>query len=138
MLIFLPLLHLLATCALPPARKTQVTVEVQNVQAATGSVEIGFFRPCDGFPNKCRPAESKQVKATKGSIHAIFEVDPGDYALAVFHDLNNNGKIDTRFLIPREPYGFSNNIRPRFSAPNFNECRVQVGHDPRTFIVRIE
>ncbi|MBO0952226.1 DUF2141 domain-containing protein [Fibrella forsythiae] len=138
MLIFLSLLPFLFNPTLPPVRKTMITVEVHNVRATTGKVQIGVFKPCEGFPDKCRPVESKQVTATKGTVHAVFEVDPGEYAFAVFHDLNENGKIDMRFFVPREPYGFSNNIRPRFSAPNFSECRVQIGHEPKTFSVRIE
>lgn len=138
MLIFLSLLSILINPASFPARKTMVTVEVHNVRAASGKVEIGLFKPCAGFPDKCRPAESKQVTASKGIVHAVFEVDPGEYALAVFHDLNNNGKIDTRFFIPKEPYGFSNNVRPRFSAPTFAECRVYIGQEAKTLTVRIE
>ncbi len=138
MLIFLSLLSILTTPIIPPVNKTRFTVEVQNVQTATGTVEIGLFKPCDGFPDKCRPTESKQVKATKGSVRAVFDVDPGEYALAIYHDVNSNGKIDMRFMIPREPYGFSNNIRPRFSAPKFRECRIQVGNEAKTVAVRIE
>lgn len=138
MLIFLSLLNLLSAPTPPPARKTLFTVEVHNIRAATGTVQIGLYKPCDGFPDKCKPTESKHVTATKGVVQAVFEVDPGDYALAIFHDVNSNGKIDMRLFVPKEPYGFSNNIRPRFSAPKFAECRVQVGHDPKTVSVRIE
>ncbi len=138
MFIFLSLVTILITPISPPARKTLVTVEVHNVLTTSGKVEIGLFKPCAGFPDKCRPAESKQVIATKGIVHAVFEVDPGEYALAVFHDVNGNGKIDTRFFIPKEPYGFSNNVRPRFSAPTFAECRVYIGQEAKTLTVRIE
>ncbi|HEX9957306.1 MAG TPA: DUF2141 domain-containing protein [Fibrella sp.] len=138
MLIFLSLLHILTTPILPSNRKTLVTVEVQNILAASGKVEIGLFKPCEGFPDKCRPTESRQVTATKGSVRAVFEVDPGEYALAVFHDVNGNGKIDMRFFIPREPYGFSNNVRPRFSPPKFAECQVRVGNEAKTVTVRVE
>ena len=47
---------------------------------------------------------------------------PGTYAIAVFHDANGNGRLDTFLGIPREAFGFSNNppVRPR--APRFAEC----------------
>lgn len=138
MLIFLSLLHLLTTPITPPTRKTLFTVEIQNIRAATGSVRIGLYKPCDGFPDKCKPNESKHITAAKGSVQAVFEVDPGEYALAVYHDVNNNGKIDMRFFIPREPYGFSNNVRPRFTAPKFAECRVHVGQEAKTVTIRVD
>ena len=137
MLIFLPLLQLLSVLFEEPVRKIQLTVEIQNIKTATGKVQIGLFKPCDGFPDKCKPTESRLVNAEKGSIKVVFEVEPGEYALAVFHDLNNNGKIDTRFFIPREPYGFSNNIRPRFSPPKFADCQVHIRQKDKTITLRV-
>jgi uncharacterized protein (DUF2141 family) len=35
--------------------------------------------------------------------------------------------LDTNlFGVPQEPYGFSNNVRPKFRAPNFEEAKIQV------------
>jgi len=40
-----------------------------------------------------------------------------------FHDENSNGKFDENALgMPKEGYCFSNNVKPRFSAPNFSQC----------------
>lgn len=42
----------------------------------------------------------------------------GKYAIAVFHDVNDNGDIDLNWLgAPTEIYGFSNNARGVFSEP---------------------
>ena len=50
-------------------------------------------------------------------------IPPGKYALVCYHDENNNGKFDRNVLgMPKEGYGFSNNVKPRLSAPNFNQC----------------
>jgi uncharacterized protein (DUF2141 family) len=43
---------------------------------------------------------------------------PGRYALAVYDDLNLNGRFDHTTLAPREPYGFSNNPHPFFILPS--------------------
>ena len=32
---------------------------------------------------------------------------PGEYAIRCFQDLNNNNKLDKRFFMPSEPWGFS-------------------------------
>ena len=40
----------------------------------------------------------------------------------MFHDLNENDIHDINFLgIPKEPYGFSNNAKALFSAPDFEK-----------------
>ena len=51
---------------------------------------------------------------------------PGDYALAVIHDENGNGKLDTIVGIPREGYGFSRNAPVRFGPPRFAAARFTV------------
>jgi uncharacterized protein (DUF2141 family) len=53
----------------------------------------------------------------------IPELPPGTYAVAVFHDANGNGKLDTNFLgIPKEPTGASRDPKPRMGPPKFTDC----------------
>lgn len=60
--------------------------------------------------------------------NAYAEIDfnglpPGTYAAVCYHDENSNGKFDETMLgMPKEGYCFSNNVKPKFSAPKFNEC----------------
>lgn len=55
------------------------------------------------------------------------DLTPGNYSVEAFHDQNNNGKLDTNpFGIPREPYGFSNNVRGSFGPPDFELTLFQV------------
>ena len=52
---------------------------------------------------------------------------PGIYAVAVFHDENLNDIFDQGiFGIPLENYGFSNDARGFFSAPDFEDAKFQV------------
>ena len=51
----------------------------------------------------------------------------GEYAIAVFVDLNGNGKMDKNFFgIPKEQYGFSNNVMGRMSAPTFDQAKFTI------------
>jgi len=46
--------------------------------------------------------------------------------MAVIHDENMNGKLDTNWLgIPKEGYGFSNNARGVAGAPSFSAASFQ-------------
>jgi uncharacterized protein (DUF2141 family) len=60
-------------------------------------------------------------------IVSFAAVAPGDYALALLHDENGNGKLDSFAMIPKEGFGFSNNPKIRFGAPRFAETRFAVG-----------
>jgi uncharacterized protein (DUF2141 family) len=113
-----------------PPKKIQLTVEVQAIGEQKGAIQVALYDSPGGFPGKSKPAQGKSVVVRGASAQVVFEVEPGDYAIAVFHDKNSNGKLDTgAFGIPKEPYGFSNNIRPRFSAPSFADCKVVVSSD---------
>ena len=64
-----------------------------------------------------------------GLIRAILtlELRPGRYALALFLDANKNQKLDTNMVgAPKERFGFTNNPKIMFGAPNFSECEFEV------------
>ena len=94
-------------------------MEVQNISQVKGRLEIGIFKSTNVFPQG--PPTTKQSVAVDGrTVRATFQLDPGDYAVALYQDVNSNGQIDKRlFGMPKEPYGFSNNVRPKFSTPKF-------------------
>jgi uncharacterized protein (DUF2141 family) len=56
-----------------------------------------------------------------------FDLSEGECAVAVYQDLNENNVLDKGwFSIPKEPYGLSNNFRPTFSAPTFDDCKFKL------------
>lgn len=55
---------------------------------------------------------------------------PGRYAVSVYHDENNNQKIDRGWLgIPVEDYGFSNNPSTLFGPPSFARASFELHYD---------
>jgi uncharacterized protein (DUF2141 family) len=65
-------------------------------------------------------------------------VPAGSYAVVVFHDENDNGKIDRSVLgIPREDYGFSNNPKLLLRKPTFDEARFAVDAQDATIAIRL-
>jgi len=48
----------------------------------------------------------------------------GMYAIACYHDENNNGKIDTNFFgVPKEGTGASNNAKGFMGPPSFSNAK---------------
>ena len=46
------------------------------------------------------------------------------YKRQAFHDVNENGKMDTNFIgIPKEPIGISNNAKGFMGPPKFNNAK---------------
>ena len=67
--------------------------------------------------------ETTAVVMNKGSQQlSLCDVPAGDYVISIFHDENDNNELDTGlFGIPKEPYGFSNNL-DRMRPPSFEEA----------------
>ena len=67
------------------------------------------------------------LKIRKTQARCDFEdITPGVYAIAVVHDENMNGKLDTNWIgIPREGYGFSKDARGVLGAPSFSAASFE-------------
>jgi len=101
-----------------------IHVNVLNIRNSTGNVACALFDSPDGFPNEfLRYATNiMAIKIRHTQARCDFlSIPPGTYALAVVHDENMNGKLDTNWLgIPKEGYGFSNNAKAILGAPSFS------------------
>lgn len=100
-----------------------IHVQILNIRNSTGTVDCALFDAPEGFPIEVlRSATNVMViKVRHTQARCDFEdIPPGTYALAVIHDENSNGKLDTNWLgIPTEGYGFSNDAKGSLGAPSF-------------------
>jgi len=106
-----------------------IHVKVLNIRNSTGTVDCALFDSPEGFPIEAlRSAMNVMViKIRKTEARCDFEdIPPGTYAITVIHDENMDGKLDTNWLgIPKEGYGFSNDVRPLLGAPPFSAASFQ-------------
>lgn len=79
------------------------------------------------------------IPRNKEAIVCKFEnLRNGDYAVSVFNDENNNGKLDTNlFGMPTEDWGVSNNVRHVMSSPTFEESKVTIDNDDLKIIIEL-
>ena len=64
------------------------------------------------------------INIRDNQTHCDFkDIAPGTYALAVVHDENMNGKLDTKWPgIPIEGYGFSRDAKALLGASSFSSA----------------
>jgi len=100
-----------------------IHVKILNIKNSTGTVACALFESPDGFPSEYLRAATNVmvIKIRKSQALCYFEdIPPGTYAMAVVHDENMNGKLDTNWLgIPTEGYGFSNDAKGVLGGPSF-------------------
>jgi uncharacterized protein (DUF2141 family) len=100
-----------------------IHIKVLNIRTRDGTVDCALFDSPEGFPRDfLLSAQNVMViKIRYTEARCDFEaIPPGTYALAVIHDKNSNGKLDTNWLgIPTEGYGFSNDAKAVLGTPSF-------------------
>ena len=112
-----------------PAPATQlVTIVVSGLVSTQAQVKLNFYNTPEKFLKNEQMTIRLFVKPEgKKEITVPVELTPGEWAVALTQDLNNNGRLDKNFLgIPTEPFAFSNNVKPRLSAPSFQQCKFTV------------
>ena len=112
-------------------------MDITGLQSGEGQVRIALFGSKETFLQK--PLKSSVVAIEHFQSHWQLNVPVGSYALAVYHDRNNNGKLDRNLVgIPLEPYGFSNNARGILGPPSFEDARFQVTGSKVRIEVQVE
>jgi len=112
-----------------PQNTTTLTLQVTDVKNDQGLVRVLLFKGEAGFPDdEAKAFKSASVKIKDGKAVVDFgPVPEGTYALSVFHDSQNTGKLRTNaFGIPRDGYGFSNNAMGTFGPPSFEKAAFKV------------
>lgn len=99
-------------------------MKILNIKNSTGTIACALFESSEGFPkdylHSATNIMSIKIRGKQASCD-FQDIAPGTYALAVIHDENMNGKIDTNSLgIPTEGYGFSNDAKALLGTPSFS------------------
>ena len=113
-----------------------INVEVTNLLNTNGYVQIGLYNNAQNFSIVDKVYKGSSVSVSSKTIQYKFKNIPnGTYAISIFHDENENKKLDTNFFgIPSEGYGSSNNIRPSFRGANFDEAKFELDVDKNIII----
>jgi uncharacterized protein (DUF2141 family) len=121
-----------AKAVLPKRRP--LTVNVSNLESPNAPVVMGIYGTQNKFPDAKDQLKEYRFKPKNGKLTAkIEDLTYGEFALAIYQDVNSDGKIDKNFIgIPEEPYGFSNNYKPTVKAPSFKDCRFEYNEQTNT------
>jgi len=133
---FLSLTLLLAAAGSAVAGDLSVTIT--GVRSSGGQMRLAIFNNPVDFPSG-RSVVTRNVPAREGEMTVVIEgLAAGTYALALHHDENTNGKMDTSLLgLPQEGYGFSNDAPVFLGAPPFADAAVTVPEEGKEITARM-
>lgn len=139
-----PLLLLLIayTSSAAGADGSLLRVELSGLQDVEGNIYIAVYDSDDTWLGDDTVYEQQVVIADARDgelVWAEMHLPPGEYALSIFYDSNNNGELDTNFIgIPKEPVALSNNARPKFGPPKYKDAVFTLGEEPLTQSISME
>lgn len=116
-------------------------VEITGLRSEKGQLLVSVYDMPESFPKTIGMLEQKFVGPLSGNAVLVefTRLEIGKpYAIAVMHDEDDNGKM-TKNLVgyPKEGYCFSNNIKPRFRAPQWSQCQFVLENDMQISIKMI-
>lgn len=109
-----------------------IEVNILNIELNNSKIFVGLYDNDISFKQKINAVDSAKINPEKETVKITFTNIPlGNYAIAVFHDVNNNGKLDYRkFNIPLEPIGISNYPPTKSSLPpTFKKAQFRLNGD---------
>ena len=103
-------------------------VSVSQISQLKGSVKWALYDNENAYEKRTPAVKSGSIPVTGDSLSwDVTGLTPGPYALAIYHDVNNNGVLDLNFLgVPKEPYAFSGTSSSKWLPPSFDKAAVQV------------
>ena len=113
-----------------PAAAGTVTITVTDLRNSEGVVRACMTTVESVFPRCAKDPNSYRTVVPAGETVTIRfnNVRPGDYAIALLHDENEDGKANRVLgMAPREGYGFSRDAPVRMAPPEWDDAVFTVG-----------
>ncbi len=110
------------------AQKYSLKITVNGIKQISGKIELSLYNNPETFPKDNEEYKSVSIPVKSNSVSCtINNLPAGKYALAYYHDANSDNRCNRNFIgIPKEGFGFSNNVKPGFRAPSFSSCKINL------------
>ena len=113
------------------AENPELTIKISNIEKIRGEIKIGVFNKDKDFLKESGSIKNYSIKVDKNTaVISITDLPKGEYAITMYHDENSDNECNRNFMgIPKEAYGFSNNFKPKFGPPKYNDCKFILADD---------
>ncbi|MBN1410793.1 MAG: DUF2141 domain-containing protein [Spirochaetales bacterium] len=109
--------------------KGNLAVVMKGLHSDNGVVRLGLFDNDKDFPGRGeKAAGARSVSIADGTARAVFEdCAYKTYAVAAYHDENENGQMDMESpTAPLEGYGLSNNAHGSNGPASFDDSSFKL------------
>ena len=117
-------------------RAGELNLELEGKGMAGNQIRVAVYSAStpEQFPSDDKFYRGVVNEATADRLTVVIsDLPPGKYAVAAYVDKSRNGRQDKNFLgIPKEIYGFSNDVRGLFGPPDFAAAAFDIGENAVT------
>ena len=105
----------------------EIKLVVIGANPNVGAVMASLFDSSESYMRNPLVEATVSVDAKGTALINFGSHRPGQYAIAVIYDQNENGKLDTGFLgIPKEKIGFSNDAKGKFGPAKWADTHFSL------------
>ncbi len=117
-----------------------LTVNITGVRNTSGEISLAFFKCEKDFKSE-KPAFTKIVKKSlieNGAACVKYsDIKPGTYGIALLDDENKNSKMDYKFFVPKEGFGFSDYYHTGLRKPSYSRFCFCFGDSDKTIKIKV-
>jgi uncharacterized protein (DUF2141 family) len=130
------------------ANAQKVIMTIEGIRNNDGVISLGIFQDQQQFAQE-KPAIDAETGRTlslqfdktglqEGVTTVEFDLKPGNYAIAVLDDENNDGKMNYNWLgVPLEGFGFSNYVSRGLRKPVYSDFSFDVTEGENRVVVKM-
>jgi len=128
-----------ASIASESGAPASILIEIGGLRSKNGQVLACMTANPKAFPDCQKDPQALHLTAPaiNGETVQFKGVQPGRYAVALFHDENSNGHMDKMLIVPREGFGFSRDAPLQFGPPKFGAASFAVGSTQVRTAIRV-
>jgi uncharacterized protein (DUF2141 family) len=111
--------------------------EIRAMISPSGEISAGVFTGENQFPRP--PVDTLRIPPSAKTLRLTFPgLEPGEYAVGVYQDTNGNGRLDaTVAREPTEPWGISNNPRPKDHPVTWDESKFTLPPEGAKIVIEL-
>lgn len=122
---------LLSICSFGFAQNSKLTINVSGLKNNLGTLTAELYSSKEKFLKTSYKKGSATIQSNAASV-TFSDIPKGEYTVMVYHDENNNGKLDKNFIgMPKEPVACSNNAKGFMGPPKYEEAKFKITADSK-------
>jgi uncharacterized protein (DUF2141 family) len=113
------------------SQNSNLSVTVLGLKNNTGALTAELYNAKGKFLKTPYKTVSTAIKSNTASV-TFAEIPKGEYTVMVYHDENNNKKLDKNFIgMPKEPVACSNNAKGFMGPPKYDDAKFTISADTK-------